>query len=229
MSAVTALAKGTTDIEACSAPMPTSCSTMYARASRRRRCTCRGRISSIASSPSSDRSAPVMRSLQQLFDHGRLAGTGYLSILPVDQGIEHCAGASFAKNPADVRSGEHRQARHRRRLQRGGFDPRRAGRLRAQVRAQDSVPAQVQPQRVSHLPEQVRPDLLRQHQAGARHGCGRGRRHHLLRLGGVRAADRGSEQGVRDGARDGHGHRAVVLSAQHRVQDRTRTTTCRPT
>ena len=40
-----------------------------------------------------------MRSLQQMFDHGRLAGTGYLSILPVDQGIEHCAGASFAKNP----------------------------------------------------------------------------------------------------------------------------------
>ena len=40
-----------------------------------------------------------MRSLQQLHDHGRLAGTGYLSILPVDQGIEHSAGASFAPNP----------------------------------------------------------------------------------------------------------------------------------
>jgi fructose-bisphosphate aldolase, class I len=48
----------------------------------------------------SDRSTPVLRSLQQLFAHGRLAGTGYLSILPVDQGIEHSAGASFAKNPA---------------------------------------------------------------------------------------------------------------------------------
>src|SRR5207253_8179512 len=36
---------------------------------------------------------------QSLFDHGRLAGTGYLSILPVDQGIEHTAGASFAPNP----------------------------------------------------------------------------------------------------------------------------------
>ena len=47
----------------------------------------------------SDRSPAVMRSLQQLFSHGRLAGTGYLSILPVDQGIEHSAGASFAKNP----------------------------------------------------------------------------------------------------------------------------------
>ena len=47
----------------------------------------------------SDRSPQVLRSLQTLFDHGRLAGTGYLSILPVDQGIEHSAGASFAKNP----------------------------------------------------------------------------------------------------------------------------------
>ena len=46
-----------------------------------------------------DRSIPVLRSLQQMYDHGRLGGTGYLSILPVDQGIEHSAGASFAKNP----------------------------------------------------------------------------------------------------------------------------------
>jgi class I fructose-bisphosphate aldolase len=47
----------------------------------------------------SDRSIPVLRSLQTMFDHGRLGGTGYLSILPVDQGIEHSAGASFARNP----------------------------------------------------------------------------------------------------------------------------------
>ncbi|MBN2304367.1 MAG: class I fructose-bisphosphate aldolase [Anaerolineae bacterium] len=48
----------------------------------------------------SDRPIPVMRSLESLFSHGRLAGTGYVSILPVDQGIEHTAGASFAPNPA---------------------------------------------------------------------------------------------------------------------------------
>lgn len=48
---------------------------------------------------SSDRSPAVLRSLQSLFDNGRLAGTGYLSILPVDQGIEHSGGASFAPNP----------------------------------------------------------------------------------------------------------------------------------
>ena len=47
----------------------------------------------------SDRSPAVLRSMQSLFDNGRLAGTGYLSILPVDQGIEHSAGASFAPNP----------------------------------------------------------------------------------------------------------------------------------
>ena len=47
----------------------------------------------------SDRSIAVLRNLQTTFRHGRLGGTGYLSILPVDQGIEHSAGASFAPNP----------------------------------------------------------------------------------------------------------------------------------
>jgi class I fructose-bisphosphate aldolase len=46
-----------------------------------------------------DRTPQVLRSLQSMFSHGRLANTGYLSILPVDQGIEHSAGASFAPNP----------------------------------------------------------------------------------------------------------------------------------
>ncbi len=47
----------------------------------------------------SDRSPSVLRSLGTLYGHGRLGGTGYLSILPVDQGVEHSAAASFAKNP----------------------------------------------------------------------------------------------------------------------------------
>lgn len=47
----------------------------------------------------SDRSPATLRNLQSVFNHGRLSGTGYLSILPVDQGIEHSAGASFAPNP----------------------------------------------------------------------------------------------------------------------------------
>jgi class I fructose-bisphosphate aldolase len=47
----------------------------------------------------SDRSPRVLRNLQALHDHGRLGGSGYMSILPVDQGVEHSAGASFAPNP----------------------------------------------------------------------------------------------------------------------------------
>jgi class I fructose-bisphosphate aldolase len=47
-----------------------------------------------------DRPIPVLRNLQLMYDHGRLGRTGYLSILPVDQGIEHSAASSFAKNPA---------------------------------------------------------------------------------------------------------------------------------
>ena len=48
----------------------------------------------------SDRNIRTLGSLQWILSHGRLAGTGYVSILPVDQGIEHAAGASFAPNPA---------------------------------------------------------------------------------------------------------------------------------
>ncbi len=48
----------------------------------------------------SNRSNQTLRSIESLYNHGRLAGTGYVSILPVDQGIEHSAGASFASNPA---------------------------------------------------------------------------------------------------------------------------------
>jgi len=48
----------------------------------------------------SNRNPQVLRSIQSLYDHGRLADTGYLSILPVDQGIEHSAGSSFAPNPS---------------------------------------------------------------------------------------------------------------------------------
>src|SRR4051794_38794480 len=47
----------------------------------------------------SDRTPPVLRNFNAILNHGRLAGSGYVSILPVDQGIEHSAGASFAKNP----------------------------------------------------------------------------------------------------------------------------------
>ncbi len=58
-----------------------------------------GRTSSTGSSSTSDRSTNVLRQLEWLIHSGRLSGTGYVSILPIDQGIEHSGGASFAPNP----------------------------------------------------------------------------------------------------------------------------------
>ena len=74
----------------------------------------------------SDRTPRVLGALQQMMSHGRLANTGYLSILPVDQGIEHSAGASFAPNPQMFDPENIVQARDRGRLQRGRVDVRRA-------------------------------------------------------------------------------------------------------
>ena len=111
--------------------------------------------------PRSDRPTPVLRSLQTLFDNGRLAGTGYVSILPVDQGIEHSAGASFAPNPdyfdplkiveLAIEGGCNAVATHPRR-------PRPRG---ARVRPPHPVRAEAQPQRVPVVPEHLRPDHLR--------------------------------------------------------------------
>ena len=142
----------------------------------------------------SDRNNRVLVNLQRLFGHGRLGGTGYLSILPVDQGIEHSAGASFAKNP-------------------DYFDPENIVKLaieggcnavastfgvprlrRPQVRPQDPVPGQDQPQRAADLSQQGRPDPLRHGQGGVRHGRRGGRRHDLLRLRRSGPADRRDRQ-----------------------------------
>ena len=111
----------------------------------------------------SDRSPAVLCNLQRMFDHGRLAGTGYLSILPVDQGIEHSRRRIVREKPDYVRSGKHRQAGDRRRLQCSRFDARRARRrARANTRTRFRS-CQDQSQRISHLPEQVRPDHVREH------------------------------------------------------------------
>jgi hypothetical protein len=83
-----------------------------------------------------------------LFDHGQLAGTDYLSILPVDQGIEHSAGASLAKNPAYF-DPENIVRGQSRRLQRRCLDIRRAGGGGPQVCPQDPVYRQNQPQRTT--------------------------------------------------------------------------------
>ena len=92
--------------------------------------------------------------------------------LPLDpaRGPGHRAlgGRVLRQEPRLLRSREHREARDRGRLQRGGLDPRRARRGGAQVRAQDPLHRQAQPQRVPDLPEQVRPDHVRPRRAGAR-------------------------------------------------------------
>ena len=119
----------------------------------------------------SDRNVQTLRNLQAMFSHGRLGGTGYVSILPVDQGIEHSAGASFAPNPQY-------------------FDPEKIvklaieggcnavastfgvlGMVARRMRDEDPVHRQAQPQRAADLPEQVRPDHVRER--GPRVGDGR--------------------------------------------------------
>ena len=91
----------------------------------------------------------MLRNLQSLFDHGRLAGTGYVSILPVDQGIEHSAAASFAPEPRLLRPEEHRRARDRGRLQRGGHHLRRARLGVPPLRPPHPVHREAQPQRAA--------------------------------------------------------------------------------
>ena len=167
----------------------------------------------------SDRSSAVLSNLGKMFQTGRLARTGYLSILPVDQGIEHSAGASFAPNIAY-------------------FDPENIvklaieggcnavastlgvlGAVSKKYAAQDPVHRQAESQRVPVVPERVRSDHVRQRQAGGQHGRGGRRRDDLLRVAGVEAADPGSLGDVSGGARERPLHRALVLHAERRVQD----------
>ncbi len=99
-----------------------------------------------------------VRSLAALFDHGRLAGSGYVSILPVDQGIEHSAAASFAPNPAcfdpeaivelAIEGGCNAVAHHL----------RRARAVLTSLRPPHPVHRQDQPQRAADLSQRVRPD-----------------------------------------------------------------------
>ena len=167
----------------------------------------------------SDRSPTVLRNLGTLYGHGRLGGTGYLSILPVDQGIEHSAGASFAKNPRYFDPGELVRAGAGRRVQRDRDDARRPRRGLAALRPPDPVHRQAQPQRLPALPEHVRPGPVRHRAAGVRPRRGRRRRDDLLRLGRERPAAARGLGHVRRGARARHVHRPVVLPAKPGVQE----------
>ena len=145
----------------------------------------------------SDRNPRVLNNLQRLFGHGRLADTGYLSILPVDQGIEHSAGASFAKNPIY-------------------FDPENIVKLAIEggcnaVASTFGVLGIVARKYAHKIPFIVKinhnelltyPNKFDQImfgtvEAGLRHGRRRRRRDDLLRLRRSDAADRRSRRGVR--------------------------------
>jgi class I fructose-bisphosphate aldolase len=97
-----------------------------------------------------------------MYNTGRLGGTGYLSILPVDQGIEHSAGASFAPNPIyfDPRTSSSSAIEGGCNAVASTFGVLGIG--GPQVRPQDPVHRQDQPQRADVVPEHVRPDPLRQ-------------------------------------------------------------------
>ena len=97
-----------------------------------------------------------------------------------------------------------------------------------EIRAPDSVPAQAQSQRVPVVPEQLRPDQLRERQAGVRHGRDGRRRDDLLRFGGIEAADPGSHRDVPARPRARHVHRALVLPAGTRPSRRRTPTTTWP-
>ena len=151
--------------------------TTSARASRRKRCTCPGRISSTASSRRPTARRRCCAACSSCSTTAGSAGTGYLSILPVDQGIEHSAGASFAPEPGCTST-----------PRTSSSSPSKAAATPWPRRSACSAPCS---RKYAHkipfllkfnhnefltYPEQVRPDLVRQRQAGARHGRGRGRR-----------------------------------------------------
>ena len=169
--------------------------------------------------PRLDRSPRVLGSLQPLFNTGRLGGTGYVSILPVDQGIEHSAGASFAPNPVY-------------------FDPENIVKLAIEggcnaVASTLGVLSFVARRYAHRIPfilkfnhnefisypntyDQIRFASVQQ---AYDMGCARRRRDDLLRIGGIEAADSGSLADVPAGARARDVHRALVLPAQSGVQD----------
>lgn len=112
-----------------------------------------------------DRSLRAARALQRLPSHRRLASIGYVSILPLDQGIEHSAGGTVRTEPVDVRSRERRAACHRVRQVRGGPNLRRA----RHGREQDPLRREDQPGRAEIAHEHPRATARRQHPPALRH------------------------------------------------------------
>ena len=178
----------------------------------------------------SDRDPQVLRNLQALQDHGRLAGTGYVSILPVDQGIEHSARRVVRAEPDLLRPREHRQARASRAAATPSPRPSACS-ARSSRKYAHKIPFIV---KLNHnefltLPEHATTRSCSARVAARlRHGRGRRRRDDLLRLGRVAPPDRRGRRGLRGGPRARHVHRALVLPAQQRASRSTASTTTRP-
>ena len=190
-----------------------------ARRSTRACCICPARTSSTGWSRSTDRSNQVLRNLQSMYDHGRLGGTGYLSILPVDQGIEHSAGASFAPNPAYFDPEKIVELAYE-----GGCNAVAStigvlGAVSRRWAHQHPVHRQAQPQRAADATRTTYDQTMF---GSARPGVGdrrrRRRRDDLLRQRAEPPAARRGERGVRGGAPARDVHRALVLPAQLGVQ-----------
>ena len=189
---------------------------------------CRGPTSSTGSTRTATARRRCCATCRRCSTTAASAGTGYVSILPVDQGIEHSAAASFAPNPKY-------------------FDPKNIvelaieggcnavattfgvlGAVLAAVRPQDPVHREAQPQRAADLPEQVRPDHVRLGRAGLRPRRRRRRRHDLLRLRRVAPPAQEVSEAFAAGPRARHVHGAVVLPAQQRASRSTASTTTSP-
>ena len=142
----------------------------------------------------SDRARGCLRSLASLFGHGRLAGTGYLSILPVDQGVEHSAARLLCPQPHLFRPGEHRQAGHGRGLQRAWPPPSGCwARWPGNTPTRSPSSSRSTTTRCCTYPQFLRPDPVRPGGAGLRPGGGGGGGDHLLRLPGVPPPDPGDQ------------------------------------
>jgi hypothetical protein len=228
-----------------SAPTPTACSATSPRARDRsrppelvptvsknslhRRLHLPGPTSSTASSASTDRNQNVLNNWQRILNTGRLGGTGYVSILPVDQGIEHSAGASFAPNPDYFDAEKIIELAIE-----GGCNAVAStfGVLGMCARKYaHKIPFLVKfnHNELMTYPNTVQPDPLRQHPPVLGDGRRRRRRDDLLRLRRVGRSDPVRRRHVRRGPRARHGHRPLVLPPQQRSRSTASTTTPPPT
>ena len=157
---------------------------------------------------SSDRNTRTLNSLQTILGHGRLANTGYVSILPVDQGVEHTAGASFAPNPLYFDPGNIIKLAIE-----GGCNAVAStfGVLGAVARKYaHRIPfiVKINP---TDLPDSIRPNTIRNGGRSMEYGSRCGRCHNLLRLTGKSQTNTRSIRGICSCTRTRNGNHPLVL------------------